>query len=569
MLFLHSTRYHFNYFKETTLLTNISISNFALIKELSTDFSDGLSIITGETGAGKSIVLGALGLVTGNRADLNSLKDVSKKCVIEASFSIDTYNLESFFEAEDLDYESQTIIRREILPSGKSRAFVNDTPVTLSVLSVLKSRLIDVHSQHKTAQLSENSYQFFILDTLAKNEKLLASYGKGLVIHKKLQKELAQLISDQEAAKKEYTYNAHLYEELVAAALQDGEQESLEVVLEKLNNSDAINSALSESVHLISDEQVGLQSGIQQVVNRLASIASFSKEYESYAQRIESIKIELDDVFFELEKAAENLELDPSELEKINDRLQLLYSLQKKHMVSSVAELLEIQEKLGQKVAQVDNANELLDDKKKAIDEVVKNLNSVAEKIHKKRSTTIPSLTKQLKEVLAKLGMSNANFKIELSPADTFFQNGKDKLQFLFSANKGGNFDEMKKVASGGELSRIMLGVKLILSKYTKLPTIIFDEIDTGVSGEVGHMIANVMQEMSAYMQVVTITHLPQIAAKGNSHFKVYKKEVAGLTSTFLKKLTPEERVVEVAEIFGGKNSTASALEHARELLSQ
>ncbi len=569
MLFLHGTTYHLNDFKENTLLTNISISNFALIKELSTDFSDGLSIITGETGAGKSIVLGALGLVTGNRADLNSLKDVSKKCVIEASFSIDTYNLESFFEAEDLDYESQTILRREILPSGKSRAFVNDTPVTLSVLSVLKSKLIDVHSQHKTAQLSENTYQFFILDTLAKNEKLLASYGKGLVIHKNLQKELTQLIADQEAAKKEYTYNAHLYEELVAAALQDGEQESLEVVLEKLNNSDAINTALSESVHLISDEQVGLQNGIQQVVSRLGSIAPFSKEYESYAQRIESIKIELDDVFFELEKAAENLELDPSELEKINDRLQLLYSLQKKHLVSSVAELLEVQENLGQKVAQVDNANELLDEKKNAIAEVVKNLDSVADKIHKKRSATIPSLTKQLKEVLAKLGMSNANFKIELSQTDTFFQNGKNKLQFLFSANKGGNFDEMKKVASGGELSRVMLGVKLILSKYTKLPTIIFDEIDTGVSGEVGHMIANVMQEMSDYMQVVTITHLPQIAAKGNNHFKVYKKEVAGVTSTFLKKLTSEERVVEVAEIFGGKNSTASALEHARELLSQ
>ncbi|MGB2128328.1 MAG: DNA repair protein RecN [Flavicella sp.] len=551
------------------MLTNISISNFALIDKLSTDFSDGLSIITGETGAGKSIVLGALGLVMGNRADLNSLKDVSKKCVIEASFAIDNYNLESFFEAEDLDYESQTILRREILPSGKSRAFVNDTPVTLSVLTTLKLKLIDVHSQHKTAQLSENSYQFFILDTLAKNDKLLTSYGKGLVIHKNLQKELAVLISEQEAAKKEYAYNTHLYEELVAAELKEDEQASLEVVLEKLNNSDAINNALSESTHLISDEHVGIQNGIHQISSRLASIASFSKEYESFSQRIESIKIELDDVFFELEKATESLDLDPGELEKINDRLQLIYSLQKKHLVSTVSELIEIQAQLGHKVAQVDNANELLDAKKKEIDTVVQNLDSVADKIHKKRLATVPSLTKQLKEVLSKLGMNNANFRIELSASDTFFQNGKDKLQFLFSANKGGNFDEMKKVASGGELSRVMLGVKLILSKYTKLPTIIFDEIDTGVSGEVGHLIANVMQEMSAYMQVVTITHLPQIAAKGTSHFKVYKKEVAGVTSTFLKKLTSEERVIEVAEIFGGKNSTASALEHARELLSK
>ncbi|WP_139959296.1 DNA repair protein RecN [Flavicella sediminum] len=549
------------------MLTALSISNYALIKALQTDFSDGLSIITGETGAGKSILLGALGLVMGNRADLNSLKDSDKKCIIEATFSIKEYGLKDFFEQEDIDYEEETILRREILPSGKSRAFVNDTPVTLSVLNVLKSQLIDVHSQHKTAQLSENKYQFQIVDALANNETDLLLFKATLKTYKSLQKELEVLLQSQEAAKQEYAYNSHLFAELEEANFKEGEQQELEENLDKLNNIEVIKLALAESVALATNEQVGIQDSLNTLSHTLQKISSFSSEYENYLTRVESLKIELDDVVFELEKANENVDFDPNEIEEFNDRLQLLYSLQKKHMVSSIEELLAVKDRLDEKIGQVENSTEILEEKKKDILKIEEKLSKIASKLHASRKKAIPVLTKQLEEVLSKLGMSNASFKIQLEQTKEYFSNGFDQLNFLFAANKGTNYDELKKVASGGELSRIMLGVKLILSKYSKLPTIIFDEIDTGVSGDVSNKIADVMAEMGNFMQVITITHLPQIAAKGNNHYKVYKKDVAGVTNTFLKQLSAEERIKEVAEILGGKDLTASALEHAKELL--
>jgi DNA repair protein RecN (Recombination protein N) len=549
------------------VLTTLSISNYALIKELQTDFTKGLSIITGETGAGKSIVLGALGLVMGNRADLNSLKDTNKKCVIEATFSVGDYNLAYFFESHNIDYDEYTIVRREILPSGKSRAFVNDTPITLAVLSVLKDKLIDVHSQHKTIQLSETSYQFHIVDALAGNSRLLEEFSKHLKRYKSLQKELSLLLKNQEAARQEYAYNSHLFQELVEANLLVLEQEELEESLDKLNNSEVINTSLSEAMNLATDEQIGLQTSLLKVQSALDRISSFSPEYEGYLSRVESMKIELDDVVFELEKAIETIEINPEEIQKLNDRLQLIYMLQKKHMVASIKELLEVKDILEVKVNQVENATEQLEAKELAISDLGIKLDRICLKIHNNRNLAIPKLSHQLEEVLSQLGMPNASFKIELKEANEYHNNGKDNLNFLFSANKGGGYDLLKKVASGGEMSRIMLGVKLILSKYTKLPTIIFDEIDTGVSGEVSNRIASVMQEMSNYMQVITITHLPQIAAKGNIHFKVFKEDIDGVTSTFLKRLTPEERVEEVAEILGGKNITDSALKHAKELL--
>ena len=549
------------------MLTTLSISNYALIKELQTNFTNGLSIITGETGAGKSIVLGALGLVMGNRADLNSLKDATKKCVIEATFSVDDYSLKNFFAEEDLDYEELTIIRREILASGKSRAFVNDTPVRLSVLNVLKEKLIDVHSQHKTAQLSETSYQFQILDALAGNFELLEKYTEELKVYKVVQKELQVLLKEQEAAKQEYAYNSHLFQELVEANLKLDEQETLEETLDKLNNSELISAALLESLNLVTEEQMGLQATLNQIKSSLDRISGFSIEFESYSSRIESLKIELDDVVFEIEKSIENVDINPDEIDRLNERLQLIYNLQKKHMVSSITELLRVQQALEVKVAQVENATELLEEKELAIAKIVEKLNTISSKIHENRKQSVPKLTNQLEQVLSELGMTNATFKIDLQKVDNFYANGKDELKFLFSANKGGNYDELKKVASGGEMSRIMLGVKLILSKYTKLPTIIFDEIDTGVSGDVSNKIAAVMQEMSSYMQVITITHLPQIAAKGETHFKVYKEDVDGITKTFLKPLNAEQRIKEVAEILGGKNITDSAIEHAKELL--
>ena len=550
------------------MLSKISIQNYALINQLSIDFSSGLSIITGETGAGKSILLGALGLVLGNRADLSSLKDTSKKCIVEAELTIENYNLATFFEAVDLDYEAQTIIRREILPSGKSRAFVNDTPVKLSVLNELKSKLIDVHSQHQTLELSDANFQFHIIDVLAKNQQKLASFKRGLKQLQTFQKELQELELQQREANQQYDYNLHLFSELNEANLIDDEQEELEEKLEKLNNVEEIQLNLSEAVHLTITEETGIQTLLNTLENRLQKIAPFSKEYEELSDRITSIKIELDDVVSELEKANDSIDSNPNELEKLNDRLQLIYNLQKKHYVNSIPELLIIQKELSEKVGQVENAEEIINQKQSQIDEVSKKLDEVAVLISNSRKKILPKLSKELEFLLAELGMPAARFSIELSESASFLSNGKDNLNFLFSANKGGNFGELKKVASGGELSRIMLAIKKILSENTQLPTIIFDEIDTGVSGEVSNKIAKIMQQMSQHMQVITITHLPQIAAKGNQHYKVFKEEVDGVTTTNLKQLQEDERIVEIAEMLSGKNISDSAITHAKELLN-
>ncbi|MCL7763115.1 DNA repair protein RecN [Polaribacter sp. Z014] len=550
------------------MLTQLSINNYALINQLSIDFSSGLSIITGETGAGKSILLGALGLVLGNRADLSSLKDTSNKCVVEAKVAIANYNLEDFFNEVDLDYEAETIIRREILPSGKSRAFVNDTPVTLSVLNKLRSKLIDVHSQHQTIELSDNLFQFSILDALAKNTAKIASYKRGFSQLSKLKKELSVLEDQQKEANKQYDYNLHLFKELEEAKVKVEEQEDLEEKLEKLNNIEDIKDNLSEALGITVNEEIGIQNLLNTLENRLSKIAIFSKEYQDLSERVTSVKIEIDDIVSELEDANENVDFNPNEAEEINDRLQLLYNLQKKHTVSNNKELIAVFEELSEKVAQVESADEVINEKQKEIDDVSVKLDKVADLISSARTKSIPKLNKELQVLLSDLGMENARFSIKIKPTKNYFINGKDELEFLFSANKGGSFGELKKVASGGELSRIMLSVKTILSENTQLPTIIFDEIDTGVSGEVSNKIAAIMQKMSTNMQVIAITHLPQIAAKGSNHYKVYKQEVKGVTTTNLKLLSTDERIKEIAEMLSGKDITDSALTHAKELLN-
>ena len=550
------------------MLTQLSINNYALINHLSIDFSSGLSIITGETGAGKSILLGALGLVLGNRADLSSLKDTSTKCVVEAKVAISNYNLQEFFISVDLDYEVETIIRREILPSGKSRAFINDTPVTLAVLNELRVKLIDVHSQHQTMQLSDAKFQFDILDALAKNVDRIASYKRGFTQLNALKKELEILETVQKEANQQYDYNLHLFTELEEAVIKLDEQSELEESLEKLNNIEDIKVNLSESLQISINEEIGIQNLLNSLEFKISKIASFSKEYKELADRVTSIKIEMDDVVSELENANENVDFNPNEAEEINDRLQLLYNLQKKHAVNSNEELLVILEKLSDKVRQVESAEDEHNKKKEEIKSISVKLDSVAEKISKARTTAIPKLTKELEFLLTDLGMENARFSIKAKLTTSYFSNGKDELEFLFSANKGGNFGELKKVASGGELSRIMLSVKKVLSENTQLPTIIFDEIDTGVSGEVSNKIAAIMQQMSKNMQVIAITHLPQIAAKGSNHYKVYKEEVKGVTTTNLKELSSEERIIEIAEMLSGKDISDSALIHAKELLN-
>ena len=550
------------------MLHHLTIQNYALIDELSISFSDGLSIITGETGSGKSILLGALGLVLGNRADLSSLKESDSKCIIEADFDLSSYALKDFFEENDLDYEEKTIIRREILPSGKSRAFVNDSPVVLSVLSELKSKLVDIHSQHQTLQLSDTLFQFSVIDAIAKNDKRVASYKRGLKKYNSLVKELRLLKENQEQENQQYEYNLHLFKELEEADLKENEQEDLEAKLDVLNNVEDIKTSLSEALQITINEEVGVQSLLYSLEHALEKISTFSKEYEDLHSRVSSIKIELDDIAVELEKSNENVEFNPNELETVNERLQLIYSLQKKHQVATLKELLQIHEQLAEKVEGVENASEVIDKKQQEVNEVAVKLDEVASLITTERSKAIPKLTKELEFLLAELGMPNARFSIKISPSESYLSNGKDELAFLFSANKGGNFGELKKVASGGELSRIMLSIKKILSENSKLPTIIFDEIDTGVSGEVSNKIAAIMEQMSKYMQVIAITHLPQIASKGKSHFKVFKEDKNGKTASNLKLLSTDERVAEIAEMLSGKEISESALIHAKELLN-
>ena len=550
------------------MLSSISIKNYALINELHIDFSSGLSIITGETGAGKSILLGALGLVLGNRAELSTLKNTTKKCVVEAVVGIDKYNLKDFFETEDIDYEPNTILRREILPSGKSRAFVNDTPVTLSVLTLLRAKLIDVHSQHQTLQVSDQQFQFQLLDAVANNESKLASYERGLSSYTLEKKRLEEIQLAQREATLQYDYNAHLYNELLEAKLIEDEQELLEEKLEKINNVEEIKQNLSEALQLATDDTIGIQNLLYSLEQKLAKISMYSKEYQELSDRISIVKIELVDIIGEIETTNESVDFNPSEADQLNDRLQLIYNLQKKHYVNSISELLSIQSTLSEKVSRVENSEQLLAEQEAIVEEIANKLDIIALKISDARNKIIPKLSKQLENVLADLGMPHARFQIQNTLSENYYKNGKDVLQFLFSANKGGQYGELKKVASGGELSRVMLAIKKILSENSQLPTIIFDEIDSGVSGEISNKMAHIMSQMSQKMQVITITHLPQIAAKGNQHYKVYKEEVNNITTTNLKQLSEDERIVEIAEMLSGKNISDSALIHARELLN-
>ncbi len=550
------------------MLQHLSIKNYALIEELSIDFSEGLSIITGETGAGKSILLGALGLVLGNRADSSTLLNKEKKCVVEAQIKLNNYELQPLFEKLDLDYEPITILRREITPSGKSRAFVNDTPVTLNVLNELKTKLVDIHSQHQTLQISDSQFQFQLIDALAGNTAIVESYKRGLQKWQKSVSELEELKTNQREANQQFDYNQYLFQELEEANLTLGEQESLEEKLEKLNNVEDIKLNLSESLQMIVDDNLGAQNLLYSLQSKLSSISNFSKEYQDLYERISSLKIELDDIAIELENQNEQIEFNPNEIDTLSNRIQLIYNLQKKHYVSTVEELQQIHEELSEKVAQVENGEEIIAAKEKEVLEIESTLNEVASKISANRKAVLPKLIAQLENNISELGMPNGKFALELEASKKFLSNGKDELSFLFSANKGGNFGELKKVASGGELSRIMLSIKRVLSENSQLPTIIFDEIDTGVSGEISNKMSEIMQLMSQKMQVITITHLPQIAAKGNQHFKVFKKEVEGKTQTSLKLLSNDERIVEIAEMLSGKNISDTALTHAKELLN-
>lgn len=549
------------------MLTSLSIKNYALIDNLQVKFGEGLTIITGETGAGKSILLGGLGLILGKRADLSSLKNKEEKCIVEVEFSISNYNLEGFFKENDLDFEKNTFIRREILPSGKSRAFINDTPVTLDILSSLGEKLIDIHSQHQTLQLTGNDFQFQVIDAVAGNAGILSEYQGKLREYLKTKSALKKLIDFQQEADKEQDYNSFLLKELQQANLTEGVLPELEATYEKLNNIEEISEKISHSQQLLGEEQIGIISSLNELKSTFLKLAGYGKQYEDLSIRIQSTFIELDDIYSEIQLLGENLEADPKLLEEVNNKLQTIYTLQKKHNALDITELLNIKSELEEKVAVTENLESDIKEKQLLVFKFEEELDSIAQKIHEKRESVIPELSKYLENLLGELGMPNARFKIELVLSDLYHTNGKDELSFLFSANKGTAFGEIKKVASGGELSRIMLCIKSLLAQHMNLPTIMFDEIDTGVSGEISNKMGDIMKQMSKSMQVFSITHLPQIAAKGNAHFKVYKEDKHETTSTRMKVLSNEERILEIAEMLGGKDISDSALAHAKQLL--
>ena len=549
------------------MLTKLHIKNFALIDELEVSFSNGLSIITGETGAGKSIILGGLNLILGKRADLSSIGSLDMKCVVEATFNIENYKLKKLFQKSEIDYEVHTIIRREILPSGKSRAFINDTPVSLKVVKDISTQLIDIHSQHETLTLTNDDFQFEVIDALAKNSKLLVSYTKEHVAYVAAKKELEKLIQFQLESNETQDYNTFLLEELLSLKLERINQSELEKELEQLNNVEFIQTQLLSVHQQLSEEQYGVLTTLIALKNNLKNISTFSEQYNNLFERVNSVHIDLEDVFTEIEREQELVEANPERLLEITDLVNKLQNVQQKHQVNDISELLIIQDDLDEKVNAVANLDSNISKQENVVEQFKITTANIANQIHESRVEAIPKLAKQLEKILVNLGMENAKFNISVMQHDAFYENGNDQLSFLFSANKGGSFNELKKAASGGELSRIMLSIKAILSKHKQLPTIMFDEIDTGVSGDVANKMGLLMQYMSENMQVFSITHLPQIASKGVAHFKVYKEIIGDKTESNLRLLNTDERIQEIAEMLGGKDLSDTAIEHAKELL--
>lgn len=538
-----------------------------MIDDLKVSFSEGFTIITGETGAGKSILLGALSLVLGKRADLSVLRNLDEKCIVEAEFFIREYNLKSFFQQEDIDYEEVTLIRREILPSGKSRAFINDSPVNLETLSNLGKILMDIHSQNDTQQIVSQEFQFHLLDTLCQNQQNLSDYKNLLKEYKSELKKLKKLQEFQLNNQKEYDYNTFIFNELKEADLENESQEELEETYEQASNVEEIKETISQAREILSNDDFGIVNQMRELKITLSKLTDYGKSYEEIFERIENIFIEIDDLSQEIYNLSENVDFDPKELENIHNKLQQIYNLQKKHQVNSLKELLEIQYKLEENLLKVENIEQDIENQKIITKTSFEKVKKSAQKIRENRIKIIPMLTEKLQFLLNDLGMPNARFQIEILPIKEFLSNGNDQISFLFSANKGGNFGALKKVASGGELSRIMLSVKSLLAEKETLPTIIFDEIDTGVSGEIAHKMGDIMKHMSQRGQIFSITHLPQVASKGNTHFRVFKEDIAGKTTTQLKKLLPEERINEIAQMLGGKEITETAILHAKQLL--
>lgn len=554
------------------MLKTLVIQNYSLIEELNIDFSTGFSVITGETGAGKSIMLGALGLLLGNRADSKAIMNGAPKCIIEGLFSLKGLNLESFFQTNDFEFDSSDcIIRREIYASGKSRAFINDTPAQLSQLKELGEQLIDIHSQHKNLLLGKENFQIEVLDTIAQNVNLLSEYKKEYNSYQLLKKEYQDTLNSAQKSQEEEDFLTFQFNQLNELNLIAGEQEELEEEMEVLSHAEEIKNTLYAGSNIMQEDDSSILSMIKNLNNTLKSIQNYYPLVSEWLQRIESTYIELKDIACELEDKNEQIDFNPERLSFIDDRLSSIYSLEKKHKKESVEELIELKDQLEKQLDLISNYDERIQELKGQVNKQKAILEKLSEKITESRTKSASKLKKELIEILSKLGMPNVQFEVSFNKLPSFKATGKDDVQFLFNANKGGKLQDLAQVASGGEISRVMLALKSIIATTQKLPTIIFDEIDTGVSGSIADKMSTIMTEMSKSneTQVISITHLPQIAAKGNTQYRVYKEDKANKTVSRIIKLTLEERIQEIAHMLSGENLTDAAVSNAKELLKQ
>lgn len=549
------------------MLKSLSIENYALIRRLRIDFKDGLSVITGETGAGKSIILGALGLILGNRADTQVLLQKDRKCIVEGSFDISGYDLSVFYEENELDFENVTILRREINKSGKSRAFINDTPVNLIKLRELGDKLVNVHSQHKTITLNDSEFQLAVVDDYVNHPELIKDYKSMFNEHNQLNVKYRQLVEAEKNSRADEDYYQFLYDELKKASLIPDEQKELESELEILNNSEEIKMNLGKVNAMLSGEGTAALNILNEISNLLNPIEKYHSELGELNKRIRSNIIDLKDIDNEIGSIEEGISYDPGKLEEINERLNLLYSLQQKHRVQTTEELIQLKEKYESKLQSISSLEGEIEKLKKEIDQIHRDLSGLAKKISENRKIELPSIEKKITKILQQLGMPEAQFKVSIEPLENFGKEGKDSVTFLFNANKGGRLDEVSKIASGGELSRLMLSIKSLISHKNLLPTIIFDEIDMGVSGDIANKVGDILLKMATSMQVIAITHLPQIAGKGKTHYLVYKDSGEDITTSYIKQSTGNERLTEIAKMLSGEKVTSVALENARELI--
>ena len=552
------------------MLSSLIIQNYALISKLEIDFSGGLSVLTGETGAGKSIILGALSLILGQRADSKSIGQGTDKCMIEGVFDISSYGLKAFFEEKDLEYDEKLcVIRREIWVSGKSRAFINDTPVGLNDLKDLGSRLIDIHSQHQNLMLGDDSFQLQVLDALAGNNELRSGYKNAYRQYVLLKKELEQLKEDTAKAASDHDYLSFLFQQLDEAALKSGEQEELETESETLSHLEEIKRGLFKIDHLLSAEENGIVQGLKNSLDTAQALKNVYAPANEAAERLSSAYLDLKDLALEIASKQENLEFDPQRMTFITERLDLLYSLQQKHKVESTEALIELRDEIETKLQSIENSDTALAALEKNVEESYSEVIRLADKITDERKNAALRLENQLVEKVHVLGMPHMKFCAELSAKSAPDETGADNVNFLFSANKNIPLKPVSATASGGEISRLMLGIKALIAGAMALPSIIFDEIDTGVSGEIADKMGGIMQDLGKVMQVIVITHLPQIAAKGESHYFVYKEESSEITETMIKKLSLDERIREIAQMLSGSGLTEAAVANAKELLKR